>query len=159
MRKNFNFSFVRNSDDDEVDSPFFPMKSKSMAKVDLSDTFSLQEMTINSDSGEESDDSQNLELLPPGVRKQYVNKFINYVCCFNARIWMSERSMNSYVDPVDSSLVVRAENEYILDFFVCFCIMKNRFFIYWYLLIWIVNVGISNFHLYFSFIYLQLINA
>lgn len=79
--------FVGNSDNDEVSSPFFPSKLKLSKKfVDLSDTFSLQEMTINSDSGEETDDSQNLELLPPSMRKQYANKFINFVCCFNAKV-------------------------------------------------------------------------
>lgn len=85
---NFNeFSLpFQSSDDDEVSSPFFPSKSKQTIKLDLSDTFSLQEMTINSDTGDDSDDSQNLELLPPSIRKQYVNKFINYVCCFNAKI-------------------------------------------------------------------------
>lgn len=86
--------FPQNSDDDEVSSPFFPSKSKPSTKLDLSDTFSLQEMTINSDSGDETDDSQNLELLPPSVRKQYVNKFINYVCCFNGKVWIRKWSIN-----------------------------------------------------------------
>lgn len=53
-------------------------------KLDLSDTFSLQEMTIESDSGEESGDSQNLELLPPSVRIQFLDKLVNYFCCSNS---------------------------------------------------------------------------
>lgn len=61
-------------------STFFP-KSKSCRKIDLTDTFSIQEMTIESDSDEESGDSQNLELLPPTGRTQLLDRIMNYICC------------------------------------------------------------------------------
>lgn len=70
------------SEDEEFSSPFFPTKVKSAKRIDLSDTFSIQEMTIESDDSDgESGDSQNLELLPPGVRIKFIDKMINYFCC------------------------------------------------------------------------------
>lgn len=78
-KKIFDFN---SSEDEEFSSPFFPMKPKSIRKVDLSDTFSIQEMTIESDESDgESGDSQNLELLPPNVRIKFIDKIINYFCC------------------------------------------------------------------------------
>lgn len=74
------------SEEDEVISTFFPTKSKSHRKIDLTDTFSIQEMTIESDSGDESGDSQNLELLPPTARIQFLDRLINYLCCSNSEI-------------------------------------------------------------------------
>lgn len=78
------FVYFCSTDEDEVSSPFFPMRTKSARKLDLSDTFSIQEMTIESESGDESGDSQNLELLPPSVRIKFIDKIINYLCCANA---------------------------------------------------------------------------
>ncbi|XP_031635274.1 uncharacterized protein LOC116349644 [Contarinia nasturtii] len=70
------------SEDEEFTSPFFPTKTKAIKKLDLSDTFSIQEMTIESDDSDgESGDSQNLELLPPSVRIKFIDKIINYFCC------------------------------------------------------------------------------
>ena len=69
------------SDDDDIVSSFFPSRMRPPGRVDLSDTFSIQEMTIESDSGDDSGDSQNLELLPPGARSQFLDKIINYLCC------------------------------------------------------------------------------
>lgn len=78
--------FLCYSEEDEVISTFFLTKSKSNKKIDLSDTFSIQEMTIESDSGEESGDSQNLELLPPATRIQFLDRIISYLCCSNSEI-------------------------------------------------------------------------
>lgn len=69
------------SDDEEVVS-FFPSKTKSTKTLD---TFSIQEMTIESDSSE-SGDSQNLELLPPNGRIPFLDKLVNYFCCFNSDV-------------------------------------------------------------------------
>lgn len=78
----FFFSNFSSSEDEEFSSPFFPTKTKTTKKLDLSDTFSIQEMTIESDDSDgESGDSQNLELLPPSVRIKFIDKLINYFCC------------------------------------------------------------------------------
>lgn len=66
-------------------STFFP-KSKSNRKIDLTDTFSIQEMTIESDSDDESGDSQNLELLPPTGRSVFLDRIISYICCSNSEL-------------------------------------------------------------------------
>lgn len=74
--------FENSSEDEEFSSPFFPTKTKLAKKIDLSDTFSIQEMIIESDESDgESGDSQNLELLPPSVRIKFIDKLINYFCC------------------------------------------------------------------------------
>ncbi|KAL5284249.1 hypothetical protein ACFFRR_006492 [Megaselia abdita] len=77
---------------DESDEPeemsFFPVKLKGSKhqSQELSDTFSLQEMTI-----EDSDDSglsQNLELLPPRSSRTFDRIFERFCCCFrNRRKW------------------------------------------------------------------------
>lgn len=69
------------SEDEEFSSPFFPSKVKSIKRIDLSDTFSIQEMIESDESDGESGDSQNLELLPPNVRVKFIDKLINYFCC------------------------------------------------------------------------------
>ncbi|XP_067629606.1 uncharacterized protein [Eurosta solidaginis] len=70
-----------NSDETEEIS-FFPAKVKSaqrQRKTELSDTFSIQEMTIDSDLDSDDSGSQNLELLPP-MRK---SSFLEHVkICF-----------------------------------------------------------------------------
>lgn len=75
------------SDEDEILSPFFPAKAKQTKRLDLSDTFSLQEMTIESESDTDSNDSQNLELLSPGVRVHFLDRLCNYLCCSKSRLW------------------------------------------------------------------------
>ncbi|XP_037027591.1 uncharacterized protein LOC119068196 [Bradysia coprophila] len=69
-------------DDDEDEIAYFPVKSKHNVKHDLSDTFSLQEMTI---MGTESDDSesQTLEFLSPSVSHTNLDKFFGWICCAN----------------------------------------------------------------------------
>lgn len=52
-----------------------------MKKVDISDTFSIKDEDSD-DSDDESRDSPNLELLPPTGRMQFLDKLINYVCCW-----------------------------------------------------------------------------
>lgn len=82
FKVSFFFSHFSSSEDEEFSSPFFPTKIKTTKKLDLSDTFSIQEMTIESDDSDvESGDSQNLELLPPSVRIKFIDKLINYFCC------------------------------------------------------------------------------
>lgn len=61
------------SDDDDIS--FFLAKAK-VKKQDLSDTFSIQEITIESDS---DDSSQNLELLPPN--REDANIFLSCLSC------------------------------------------------------------------------------
>lgn len=79
---NFFSSIFFSSEDEEFSSPFFPTKPKSIRRIDLSDTFSIQEMTIETDDSDaESGDSQNLELLPPNVRIKFIDKIVNYLCC------------------------------------------------------------------------------
>jgi hypothetical protein len=77
-----------NSDNDEFDVSFFPHnKTKSNLKIDLTDTFSIQEMTIESDC--DTDDSQNLELLSPmsngGGGNNLMRKLRSLICCTNSR--------------------------------------------------------------------------
>lgn len=69
-------------DDDEDEIAYFPVKSKHNVKHDLSDTFSLQEMTI---MGTESDDSesQTLEFMSPSVTHTNLDKFFGWICCAN----------------------------------------------------------------------------
>lgn len=62
------------SDDDDIS--FFLAKAK-IKKQDLSDTFSIQEITIESDT---DDSSQNLELLPPTNRDD-TNIFLSCLSC------------------------------------------------------------------------------
>uniref|UniRef100_T1H4S8 Uncharacterized protein n=1 Tax=Megaselia scalaris TaxID=36166 RepID=T1H4S8_MEGSC len=74
------------SDESEPEEmSFFPVKLKGSKhqSQELSDTFSLQEMTI-----EESDDSgvsQNLELLPPRSSRSLYRFFDKFCCCFGRR--------------------------------------------------------------------------
>lgn len=70
-----------NNSDDDVTS-FFPIKNKAK-KQDLSDTFSIQEMTIESDT--DDSETQYLELLPPTPSQRAFEKLLICVCCENER--------------------------------------------------------------------------
>ena len=69
-----------------MDISFYPMNKKSGCKEDLSDTFSLQEMTIvdsnNSDDDEDSE-SQNLQFLSPPKRTSICDYIVELFCCIN----------------------------------------------------------------------------
>ncbi|XP_055373633.1 uncharacterized protein LOC129606987 isoform X2 [Condylostylus longicornis] len=76
-----------NDDDDVEEISFFPSsKSKNSTKqVELNtDTFSIQEMTIESDNNSDDSGSQNLELLPPLQNNKFLDKLLNcfYCNCF-----------------------------------------------------------------------------
>lgn len=58
------------------------MKNKAK-KQDLSDTFSIQEMTIESDT--DDSETQYLELLPPTPSERAFEKLLLCVCCENDR--------------------------------------------------------------------------
>lgn len=68
-----------NVDDDlgSEEAQFFANKHKKVIKQDLSDTFSIQEMTIESDSESGSD---TLELLPP-TDAQYWERLADMLPC------------------------------------------------------------------------------
>lgn len=78
-----------NDNDDELS--FYPMRKSgangSNIKHELSDTFSLQEMTImGSDDNTENDedeDSQTLEFLSPKLSPNIFDKFVKWFCCVN----------------------------------------------------------------------------
>lgn len=76
-----------NGDEDDLGSEearFFANKHKKTAKQDLSDTFSIQEMTIESDSDESGSDT--LELLPP-TDAQYWERIASvFPCCGSSDI-------------------------------------------------------------------------
>ncbi|XP_039970226.1 uncharacterized protein LOC126751335 [Bactrocera neohumeralis] len=60
--------YKSDSSDEPEEISFFPAKLKNaqrQRKTELSDTFSIQEMTIESDVDSDDSGSQNLELLPP----------------------------------------------------------------------------------------------
>ena len=60
---------------------FFPeqqLKGRSKRHAELSDTFSIQEMTIDSDL--ESNDSQNLELLTPRLKRNFIDYLATCFC-------------------------------------------------------------------------------
>ncbi|XP_026850993.1 uncharacterized protein LOC6587602 isoform X4 [Drosophila persimilis] len=79
------------SSDDAEEISFFPAqlkraKRRQQANHELTDTFSIQEMTIDSDL--ESDDSagtQNLELLLPSMKTTILDKFRNCFGCWRRR--------------------------------------------------------------------------
>lgn len=97
------------SEDEEFSSPFFPTKTKAAKKIDLSDTFSIQEMTIESDESDgESGDSQNLELLPPSVRIKFIDKLVNYFCCApSSEPWIIYKRSLSYAKFIATILIER----------------------------------------------------
>ncbi|TMW44405.1 hypothetical protein DOY81_010517, partial [Sarcophaga bullata] len=70
------------SDSDECEEiSFFPeqqLKGRSRRHAELSDTFSIQEMTIDSDL--ESNDSQNLELLTPRLKRNFIDYLATCFC-------------------------------------------------------------------------------
>lgn len=78
---------------DDEDITFYPMNSKKLAKHELSDTFSLQEMTIvdgsgNTDDNDDDDDdddseSQNLEFLSPKLNYSCLDRIVAIFCCVN----------------------------------------------------------------------------
>lgn len=87
MRFSFDSDGNDNNDDDEEDDDdnvtFFPIKNKSNKKLDLSDTFSIQEMTIESDSDGDSE-SQNLEfLMPKSAKLNLIESIQKIFCCTN----------------------------------------------------------------------------
>lgn len=53
-------------------------KSRTKRHTELTDTFSIQEMTIDSDL--ESNDSQNLEFLTPRLKKNFLDYFATCLC-------------------------------------------------------------------------------
>lgn len=60
---------------------FFPeqqLKGRSKRHAELSDTFSIQEMTIDSDL--ESNDSQSLELLTPRLKRNFIDYLATCFC-------------------------------------------------------------------------------
>ncbi|SPP80286.1 Hypothetical predicted protein [Drosophila guanche] len=79
------------SSDDAEEISFFPAqlkrgKRRQQANHELTDTFSIQEMTIDSDL--ESDDSagtQNLELLLPSMKSTIMDKFRSCFGCWRRR--------------------------------------------------------------------------
>lgn len=78
---------VNNDGDPEDDlgreeARFFANKHKKTVKQDLSDTFSIQEMTIESDSDESGSDT--LELLPP-ADAQYWDRVLSVIPCCATR--------------------------------------------------------------------------
>lgn len=70
-----------NSDDDDDGHTFFPVKLNSNKRVDMTDTFSLQEMTIESNTDDDDDDTQNLELRFADPDDGWMNKFKRWSCC------------------------------------------------------------------------------
>ncbi|XP_063706681.1 uncharacterized protein LOC134835690 [Culicoides brevitarsis] len=68
------------SDDD--DHPFFPVKLNNNKKVDITDTFSLQEMEMTIESNSDEDDStQNLELRFSDPNEGWLYKVKRWSCC------------------------------------------------------------------------------
>ncbi|XP_033150099.1 uncharacterized protein LOC108603534 isoform X1 [Drosophila busckii] len=78
------------SSDEAEEISFFPAQLKRAKRrqqqSELTDTFSIQEMTIESDL--ESDDSggtQNLELLLPSMKSNVLDKLKSCLCCYRRR--------------------------------------------------------------------------
>ncbi|XP_023302583.2 uncharacterized protein LOC111684603 [Lucilia cuprina] len=73
----------KSESDDCEEISFFPNehhKVRSKRQAELSDTFSIQEMTIDSDL--ESNDSQNLELLTPHLKRSFID-YLAMCLCFH----------------------------------------------------------------------------
>ncbi|XP_037911551.1 uncharacterized protein LOC119651829 isoform X2 [Hermetia illucens] len=70
----------KSESDDGEEVSFFPSKLKSAKKQDLTDTFSIQEMTIESDNTDDSE-SQNLELLPPSSNSKFLDRLLSCFYC------------------------------------------------------------------------------
>ncbi|XP_065368600.1 uncharacterized protein LOC135961057 [Calliphora vicina] len=71
----------KSESDDCEEISFFPNehhKGRSKRQAELSDTFSIQEMTIDSDL--ESNDSQNLELLSPHLKRGFLDYLATCFC-------------------------------------------------------------------------------
>ncbi|XP_037820571.1 uncharacterized protein LOC119609742 [Lucilia sericata] len=71
----------KSESDDCEEVSFFPNehhKVRSKRQAELSDTFSIQEMTIDSDL--ESNDSQNLELLTPHLKRSFLDYLATCLC-------------------------------------------------------------------------------
>lgn len=74
-------SYLPLSSDECEEISFFPShmhKSRMRKQAELTDTFSIQEMTIDSDL--ESNDSQNLELLTPHLKRSFVDYLKTCFC-------------------------------------------------------------------------------
>lgn len=68
--------------DDDIEHTFFPVKLNNNKRIDMSDTFSLQEMTIESNTDEDDDGAQNLELRFADPNDSWwLNKFRSWSCC------------------------------------------------------------------------------
>lgn len=77
--------YKSDSSDVQDEISFFPVKLKSSKRYhqqELSDTFSIQEMSIESDNiSEDSGDSQNLELLPPRSKATFIDRLVSCFTC------------------------------------------------------------------------------
>lgn len=68
------------SDCSENEETFFPVKLHKRV-VDMTDTFSLQEMTIESDNNSSDEGAQNLELRFADPTDNWLNKLRSWSCC------------------------------------------------------------------------------
>ncbi|XP_055906828.1 uncharacterized protein LOC129942056 [Eupeodes corollae] len=78
----------KSESDDQEEISFFPLKLKSTKKQELSDTFSIQEIAIESEdnNSDDSDTSVNLELLPPRLKTNLLDKVLNCFYCVQGKI-------------------------------------------------------------------------
>ncbi|XP_036342428.1 uncharacterized protein LOC118751723 isoform X1 [Rhagoletis pomonella] len=80
--------YKSDSSEEPEEISFFPAKLKNahrQRKTELSDTFSIQEMTIESDLDSDDSGSQNLELLPPLRKTNFLEKVKICFGCSNRR--------------------------------------------------------------------------
>ncbi|XP_004530765.1 uncharacterized protein LOC101462463 [Ceratitis capitata] len=78
--------YKSDSSDGPEEITFFPAKVKNaQRKAELSDTFSIQEMTIESDLDSDDSGSQNLELLPPLRKANFMESLKICFGCGNRR--------------------------------------------------------------------------
>ncbi|XP_014100757.1 uncharacterized protein [Bactrocera oleae] len=80
--------YKSDSSDEPEEISFFPAKLKNaqrQRKTELSDTFSIQEMTIESDLDSDDSGSQNLELLPPLRKMNFLESLKICFGCGNRR--------------------------------------------------------------------------
>lgn len=69
----------KSSDCSDTEETFFPVKLSTNKRIDMTDTFSLQEMTIESD---DEDEAQNLELrFAAPTEKNWLSKIKGWTCC------------------------------------------------------------------------------
>ncbi|XP_053952306.1 uncharacterized protein LOC128859358 [Anastrepha ludens] len=80
--------YKSDSSEEPEEISFFPAKVKNahrQRRTELSDTFSIQEMTIESDLDSDDSGSQNLELLPPLRKTNFLEKVKICFGCGNRR--------------------------------------------------------------------------